>query len=124
MLTDCNSLVTVCASKTGPKPSPLDPMHPVMERSHPTSGRPATPADINRNGRPTSIGTSGRHQSECPADIIGMRTLDAAHALCAQLSSLKECVAINLDCLLPQARPRLRFHRLQLRRRLSPRPPQ
>src|SRR6516162_7872181 len=73
MLTDCNSLVTVCASKTGPKPSPLDPMQPVMERSHPTSGRPATPADINRNGRPTSIGTSGRHQSECPADIIGMR---------------------------------------------------
>ena len=48
-------------------------MQPVMERSHPTSGRPATPADINRNGRPTSIGTSGRHQSECPADIIGMR---------------------------------------------------
>src|SRR6516164_1017813 len=73
MLTDCNSLVTVCASKTGPKPSPLDPMQPVMERSHPTSGRSATPADINRNGRPTSIGTSGRHQSECPADIIGMR---------------------------------------------------
>jgi hypothetical protein len=52
-----------------------DPMQPVMERSHPTSGRPATPADINRNGRPTSIGTSGRHQSECPADIIGMRNL-------------------------------------------------
>src|SRR5215469_13197432 len=74
MLTDCNSLVTVCASKTSPKPSPLDPMQPVMERSHPTSGRSATPADINRNGRPTSIGTSGRHQSECPADIIGMRT--------------------------------------------------
>src|SRR5215471_14737987 len=73
MHTDCNSLVTVCASKTSPKPSPLDPMQPVMERSHPTSGRSATPADINRNGRPTSIGTSGRHQSECPADIIGMR---------------------------------------------------
>src|SRR5215468_5709466 len=75
MLTDCNSLVTVCASKTSPKPSPLDPMQPVMERSHPTSGRSATPADINRNGRPTSIGTSGRHQSECPADIIGMRKI-------------------------------------------------
>src|SRR5215471_7236877 len=74
MLTDCNSLATVCASKTGPKPSPLDPMQPVMERSHPTSGRSATPADINRSGRPTSIGTSGRHQSECPADIIGMRS--------------------------------------------------
>jgi hypothetical protein len=45
-----------------------------MERSHPSSGRSATPADINRNGRPTSIGTGGRHQSECPADIIGIRT--------------------------------------------------
>ena len=44
-----------------------------MERSHPSSGRCATPADINRNGRPTSIGTGGRHQSECPADIIGIR---------------------------------------------------
>src|SRR5215467_2193370 len=77
MLTDCNSLVTVCASKTSPKPSPLDRMQPVMERSHPTSGRSATPADINRNGRPTSIGTSGRHQSECPADIIGMRNRPA-----------------------------------------------
>jgi len=47
-----------------------------MERSHPTSGRSATPADINRNGRPTSIGTGGRHQSECPADIIGIRSVD------------------------------------------------
>jgi hypothetical protein len=33
----------------------------VMERSTPTSGRSATPADINRNGRPTSIGMPGRH---------------------------------------------------------------
>src|SRR3954470_22339471 len=46
-----------------------------MERSHPSSGRSATPADISRNGRPTSIGTGGRHQSECPADIIGIRRL-------------------------------------------------
>jgi hypothetical protein len=45
-----------------------------MERSHPSSGRSATPADINRNGRPTSIGTGGRHQSECPADIIRIHT--------------------------------------------------
>ena len=45
-----------------------------MERSHPSSGRSATPADINRNGRPTSIGTGGRLQSECPADIIGIRS--------------------------------------------------
>ena len=39
------------------------------------SGRSATPADINRNSRPTSIGMGGRHQSECPADIIGIRTV-------------------------------------------------
>ena len=38
------------------------------------SGRSATPAGINRNGRPTSIGTGGRHQSECPAGIIGIRS--------------------------------------------------
>src|SRR5215471_16484752 len=49
-------------------------MQPIMERSPLTSGRSATPADINRYGWPTSIGTGGRHQSECPADIIGMRT--------------------------------------------------
>jgi hypothetical protein len=48
-----------------------------MERSPPTSGRPATPADINRNGRPASIGTGGRYQSECPAGIIGIRTFAA-----------------------------------------------
>src|SRR5215472_2917199 len=40
---------------------------------HGLDRRPPHPADINRNGRPSSIGTSGRHQSECPADIIGMR---------------------------------------------------
>jgi 2-phosphosulfolactate phosphatase len=32
-----------------------------------------TPADINRNRRPTSIATGGRHQSESPADFIGIR---------------------------------------------------
>ena len=46
-----------------------------MERSCPTSGRPATPADINRNSRPTSIVMGGRLQSECPADIIGIRSV-------------------------------------------------
>jgi hypothetical protein len=46
-----------------------------MERSRPTSGRPVTPADINRNGRPTWIGTGGRLQSECPAGIIEIRSL-------------------------------------------------
>src|SRR5215472_16189105 len=32
-----------------------------MHRSHSSSGRPATPADFNRNGWPTSIGMPGRH---------------------------------------------------------------
>ena len=40
-----------------------------MERSRPTSGRPATPADINRNGRPTSIGTGGRHRIGMPGRL-------------------------------------------------------
>jgi hypothetical protein len=44
----------------------LDLRPPRMERSQPTSGRRATPADINRNGRPTSIGTGGRHQIGTP----------------------------------------------------------
>src|SRR5712692_7799322 len=72
----CSSRATVYASRRHPKPSPLDQAQRVMERSHPPSGRSATPADINRNGRPTSIGTGGRHQSECPAGIIGIRTLE------------------------------------------------
>jgi hypothetical protein len=72
--TACSSAATACASRTGQKPPTLDPVQLPMERSHPSSGRSATPADINRNGRPTSIGTGGRHQSECPADIIGIRT--------------------------------------------------
>src|SRR4051795_2814931 len=69
----CSSAATVCASKRRRKASPLDRVQSLMERSHPSSGRSATPADINRNGRPTSFGTGGRHQSECPADIIGIR---------------------------------------------------
>src|SRR5436305_2845360 len=72
----------VCAGKRPPKPSLLDPMQPVMEKSRPSSGRSATPADINRNGRPTSIGTGGRHQSECPADIIGVRSALAIGKAC------------------------------------------
>src|SRR3954447_3027584 len=70
----CSSAATVCASKRRRKASPLDRVQSLMERSHPSSGRSATPADINRNARPTSFGTGGRHQSECPADIIGIRT--------------------------------------------------
>ena len=54
---------------------PLDQTHPLMHRSHPSSGRPATPADINWSGRPTSIGMGGRLQSECPADITGIRNV-------------------------------------------------
>src|SRR6266851_86608 len=49
-----SSAATVCASKKRRKSSPLDPTQPVMERSHQPSGRSATPADINRNARPTS----------------------------------------------------------------------
>src|SRR5215212_1771917 len=75
MPTACSSAATACASKRRCKPSPLDRAQPLMERSHPSSGRSATPADISRNGRPTSIGTGGRYQSECPADIIGIRTV-------------------------------------------------
>jgi len=37
----------------------LDQAQPLMHRSHPSSGRPATPADINRNSRPTSLGMGG-----------------------------------------------------------------
>ena len=55
----------------------------------------ATPADFNRNSRPTSIGMGGRLQSECPADIIGIRNnrdwrdREARQSLgCAQVSDL------------------------------------
>jgi hypothetical protein len=53
---------TVCVSRRRPKPLPLD------RRTwlRPTSGRSATPAGFNRNRR--------RLQSECPADIIGIRS--------------------------------------------------
>ena len=68
----CSSAATACASKRRRKPSPLDRVQLLMERSHPSSGRFATPAAIIRNGRPTSFGIGGRHQSECPADIIGI----------------------------------------------------
>ena len=58
---------------------PLDPAKLIVERSKQTSsGRSATPAGFDRNGRPTSIGTGGRLQSECPADIIAIRRQGAA----------------------------------------------
>src|SRR5215210_7892729 len=76
MLIACSSAATACENNGHCKPSPLAPVQPSMERSHPFSGRSATPADINRNGRPTSFGIGGRHQSECPADIIGIRNYD------------------------------------------------
>src|SRR5712691_1763388 len=57
-----SSAATVCASKRRQKSPPLDPTQPFMERSHQPSGRSATPADINRNGWPTSIGMPGRHR--------------------------------------------------------------
>jgi uncharacterized protein len=55
---------------------PLDPTQRVMEKiTAGQQGGPPPPADINRNGRPTSIGMGGRLQLECPADIIGIRSL-------------------------------------------------
>src|SRR5215212_6529038 len=54
MLIACSSAATACENNGHCKPSPLDPVPPAMERSQPSSGRSATPADINRNGRPTS----------------------------------------------------------------------
>ena len=46
--------------------------------------------------------SSPEHMSE-QKEQIGLRklSLDPAHALCAQLSSLKYRVAIKFDCLLP-----------------------
>src|SRR4051812_11578365 len=89
----CSSAATACASKRRRNSSLLDRVQPLMERSHPSSGRSATPADIIRNGRPTSIGTGGRRQSECPADIIGIRTLrDLAEPVERVLSQVRAVV--------------------------------
>src|SRR4051794_1096407 len=83
MLIACSSAAIACANKRRRKPSLLDHVQPLMDRSQPSSGRSATPADINRNGRPTSFGTGGRHQSECPADIIGIRSYRDLEAMLA-----------------------------------------
>jgi len=68
-----------------------------MERSPPTSGRFATPADINRNGRPTSIGTGGRHQSECPADIVGIRSASSSRRFHSAQSALVGLLSSRAD---------------------------
>jgi hypothetical protein len=40
----------------------------------------AAPQAAVEADRPASIGTGGRHQSECPADIIGIRKLRSGNA--------------------------------------------
>lgn len=40
------------------------------DHCRPAGAPPPRPRSI---GTPTSIGTAGRHQSECPADIVGIR---------------------------------------------------
>src|SRR5262249_105935 len=69
------------------------PLNPCAATRPPPSGRSPPPADFNRNPRPTSIGTGGRHQSECPADFIGIRTNiqfpDVFDATSAPLSSTR-----------------------------------
>jgi hypothetical protein len=41
--------------------------------NQPASLRSDKPAEINRSRRPQSIGIAGRNQTECPAEIIGIR---------------------------------------------------
>ena len=48
----------------------LDRMQPLMRRLHPSSGRPATPTDINRNGWPASIRMPGRHHRNTHLDGV------------------------------------------------------
>jgi hypothetical protein len=59
-----------------------------MERSNPSSGRSATPADINRNARPTSIGMGGRHHRNPQAWDLwgGVCLLWPIPSPCARLS--------------------------------------
>jgi hypothetical protein len=74
---DLDDLVAIAPPRGyGRDGMPLDPTQRVMKNiTANQQGGPPPPADINRNGRPTSIGMGGRHQSECPADIIGIRNL-------------------------------------------------
>jgi hypothetical protein len=52
-----------------------------MDTSQLSSGRSITLADINRNGRPTSIGMGGPDQSEGSADILGIRNRGGGEAV-------------------------------------------
>ena len=61
-LTASSSVVNRCDEKRLRRQRWLDPAAPNMARSVLPTGS-ATPADINRNGRPTSIGTGGRHRA-------------------------------------------------------------
>ena len=68
----------------------LDQTHPLMHRSHLSSGRrhpgrlqSEPPADFNRNGWPTSIGMPGRHHRNTQVGLAptGKRRLVTAHTL-------------------------------------------
>src|SRR5487761_918056 len=89
----CHRAASAAIEAAGPL---LDRTPQLMQRSHPSSGRPVTPADINRNGRPTSIGTGGRHQSECPADITGIRSENkGTHAKAMEAGSRSRGTALT-----------------------------
>ena len=53
--------------------APIDTQRVMEKITADQQGAPPPPADFNRNGRPTSIAMGGRHQLECPADIVGIR---------------------------------------------------
>jgi len=63
--------------QNAPKPSALDPLQPIMERSHPFQralrhpGRHQSerPANFDRNRWPTSIGMPGRHRRNLEASV-------------------------------------------------------
>jgi len=86
-----------------------------MERSHPSSGRFATPAAIIRNGRPTSFGIGGRHQSECPADIIGIRRINPSNQSLTPLQTGSEAEDRDITAL-PVERDQLLTHLLALKK--------
>jgi hypothetical protein len=58
----------------GPFCAPIDTQRVMKKITADQQGGLPPPADSNRNGRPTSIGMGGRHQLECPADIVGTRS--------------------------------------------------
>jgi hypothetical protein len=57
MLIGCNCASTACASRRPSASPPLDHYNGLWRDHRQSSGRSTTPAEINRNGRPTWIGT-------------------------------------------------------------------